>query len=37
MEAYANYEGGLYEESITASKRYLSSIRALPTRPMRNI
>jgi len=23
MEAYANYEGGLYEESITASKRYL--------------
>ncbi|MGO4571149.1 outer membrane protein assembly factor BamD [Microvirga sp. 2TAF3] len=23
MEAYANYEGGLYEESITAAKRYL--------------
>lgn len=23
MEAYANYEGGLYEEAITASKRYL--------------
>lgn len=25
MEAYANYEGGFYEESITASKRYLQS------------
>jgi outer membrane protein assembly factor BamD len=25
MEAYANYEGGLYEEAITASKRYLQS------------
>jgi len=25
MEAYATYEGGLYEESITASKRYLQS------------
>ncbi|HST93926.1 MAG TPA: outer membrane protein assembly factor BamD [Microvirga sp.] len=23
MEAYANYEGGLYDEAITASKRYL--------------
>jgi outer membrane protein assembly factor BamD len=23
MEAYANYEGGLYEEAITASRRYL--------------
>ncbi|MCB8821343.1 outer membrane protein assembly factor BamD [Microvirga rosea] len=23
MEAYANYEGGLYDESITAAKRYL--------------
>jgi outer membrane protein assembly factor BamD len=23
MEAYANYEGGMYEEAITASKRYL--------------
>lgn len=23
MEAYATYEGGMYEESITASKRYL--------------
>jgi outer membrane protein assembly factor BamD len=23
MEAYASYEGGLYEEAITASKRYL--------------
>ncbi len=25
MEAYANYEGGFYEEAITASKRYLQS------------
>ncbi len=25
MEAYANYEGGLYEEAITAAKRYLQS------------
>lgn len=25
MEAYANYEGGFYEESITASRRYLQS------------
>jgi outer membrane protein assembly factor BamD len=25
MEAYANYEGGLYEEAIVASKRYLQS------------
>jgi outer membrane protein assembly factor BamD len=25
MEAYATYEGGLYEESITASRRYLQS------------
>ncbi|WP_230530993.1 outer membrane protein assembly factor BamD [Microvirga roseola] len=25
MEAYANYEGGLYEETINASKRYLQS------------
>ena len=25
MEAYANYEGGFYEESITAAKRYLQS------------
>jgi outer membrane protein assembly factor BamD len=25
MEAYANYEGGLYEEAITASRRYLQS------------
>ncbi len=24
MQAYANYEGGQYEESITASKRYLA-------------
>src|SRR5918993_2875001 len=25
MEAYANYEGGFYDEAITASKRYLQS------------
>lgn len=25
MEAYANYEGGFYEESVTAAKRYLQS------------
>jgi outer membrane protein assembly factor BamD len=25
MEAYANYEGGLYDEAITASRRYLQS------------
>jgi outer membrane protein assembly factor BamD len=25
MEVYANYEGGLYEEAITAAKRYLQS------------
>ncbi|MBZ6075232.1 outer membrane protein assembly factor BamD [Microvirga sp. WGZ8] len=30
MEAYANYEGGLYEESITASKRYLQMHPATP-------
>jgi outer membrane protein assembly factor BamD len=30
MEAYANYEGGFYEESITASKRYLQSYPNTP-------
>jgi outer membrane protein assembly factor BamD len=30
MEAYANYEGGLYEESITASKRYLQMHPSTP-------
>ena len=25
MEAYANYEGGFYEESVTAARRYLQS------------
>ena len=36
MEAYANYEGGFYEESITASKRYLQQHPSTPTRPMPN-
>jgi outer membrane protein assembly factor BamD len=30
MEAYANYEGGSYEEAITASKRYLQSYPNTP-------
>ena len=30
MEAYANYEGGLYEESITAAKRYLQQHPSTP-------
>jgi outer membrane protein assembly factor BamD len=30
MTAYANYEGGLYEESITASRRYLQLHPATP-------
>jgi outer membrane protein assembly factor BamD len=30
MEAYANYEGGFYEESVTASRRYLQSYPNTP-------
>jgi outer membrane protein assembly factor BamD len=30
MEAYANYEGGLYDESVTAAKRYLQMHPSTP-------
>lgn len=34
MNAYANYEGGKYDDSITAAQRYVALIRRIPTRPM---
>ncbi len=36
MTAYANYEAGNYDDTISAAKRYVACIPAARTRPMRS-